>query len=91
MTTVSLNGAMLQMEIDTGTALTLISETTFSELWPRGNSPHLESTSIHLQTYSGEELKVVGRVVGVGSRWRWRIWDWWWLVVACLVGIGWVG
>ena len=62
-TTVCLNGTTLQMEIDTGSALTLISETTFSKLWPKGHSPHLESTSIRLQTYSGEELKVVGRMV----------------------------
>ena len=66
MVPVVIDGATLLMEIDTGSALTLISQTTFSALWPQGKSPHLESTSIRLRTYSGEELRVVGRaVVGV--------------------------
>ena len=60
---VDINGATLLMEIDTGSALTLVSETTFAQLWPRGKSPRLESTSIRLMTYSGEELRVVGRAV----------------------------
>ena len=51
------------MEIDTGSALTLVSQATFSKLWPQGNSPPLASTPIRLRTYSWEELKVVGRVV----------------------------
>ena len=62
-TTITLNGATLQMEIDTGSALTLISETTYSTLWPKGNSPRLEPTPVRLRTYSGEELRVVGRAV----------------------------
>ena len=66
MVPVVIDGATLLMEIDTGSALTLISQTTFSALWPQGKSPHLESTSIRLRTYSGEELRVVERaVVGV--------------------------
>ncbi|ETW98460.1 MAG: hypothetical protein ETSY2_42800 [Candidatus Entotheonella gemina] len=63
MTTITLNGATLQMEIDTGSALTLISEATYSALWPKGNSPRLEPTPVRLRTYSGEELRVVGRAV----------------------------
>ena len=51
------------MDIDTGSALTLISQATFSKLWPGRNAPHLESTSVRLRTYSGEELRVVGRAV----------------------------
>ena len=61
--TVTINGATQQMEIDTGSALTLISQATFSKLWPDGNAPHLESTAVRLRTYSGEELEVVGRAV----------------------------
>ena len=60
---VDIDGATLQMEIDTGSALTLISQATFSQLWPQGKSPSLQSTPIRLRTYSGEELKVVGRAV----------------------------
>ena len=39
--TVTVDGATLQMEIDTGSALTLISKATFSKLWPEGQSPRL--------------------------------------------------
>ena len=63
LTTLSINSSTLQMEIDTGSALTLISQATFSKLWPGRNAPHLESTSVRLRTYSGEELRVVGRAV----------------------------
>ena len=61
--TVTVDGAILQMEIDTGSALTLISQATFSKLWPEGQSPRLEGTTVRLKTYSGEELEVLGRVV----------------------------
>ena len=61
--TVTVEGATLQMEIDTGSALTLISQATFSKLWPEGQSPRLEGTTVRLKTYSGEELEVLGRVV----------------------------
>ena len=60
---VDVNGTTLQMEIDTGSALTLISQETFSKLWPQGEAPQLEKTSLRLRTYSGEELKVIGRAV----------------------------
>ena len=61
--TVTVNNAKLQMEIDTGSALTLISQATYSSLWPKGLSPPLLSTTVRLRTYSGEELKVLGRAV----------------------------
>ena len=54
------------MEIDTGSALTIVSQETFSQLWSHEHTPRLTKTSIRLRTYSGEELEVVGRaVVGV--------------------------
>ena len=71
LTTVTINDATLQMEIDTGSALTLISESTFSKLWPQGNAPHLENTGIRLRTYTGKEIKVLGRAwvrVGCGGQ-----------------------
>ena len=61
LTTVAVNNAKLQMEIDTGSALTLISQATYSSLWPEGLSPPLQSTTVRLRTYSGEELEVLGR------------------------------
>lgn len=60
---VELQGAPLTMEIDTGAALSLISKATYSQLWPEQEAPTLEKTLIRLRTYTGEELKLVGKVV----------------------------
>ena len=60
---IDINGATLQMEIDTGSVLTPIGQAIFSNLWSQGNAPILESTPIRLRTYSREELMVVGRAV----------------------------
>ena len=79
LTTVTISGATLQMEIYTGSAATLVSQSTFSKLWPEGNSPHLEGTTVRLKTYSGQELEVEGRAVvrvRYGGR-LWRTWGWW--------------
>ena len=81
------------MEIDTGSALTLISQETFRRLWPQGESPKLDSTPIRLRTYSGEELEVVGRA-RVRVRYRGQEGEELGLVVrvrVCSVGIGWAG
>ena len=52
----SLNGAPTQMELDTGAALSLISESTYTQLWKI--PPTLEPTSMRLRTYSGQPLTV---------------------------------
>ena len=51
------------MEIDTGASLSLISQTTYSQLWPEGGAPALEKSTFRLRTYTGEELKLVGKAV----------------------------
>ena len=60
---VEVEGAPLWMEIDTGAALSLISKTTYSQLWSEGRAPTLEKLPIRLRTYTGEELKLVGKAV----------------------------
>ena len=40
MVSVCISGATLQMEIDTGSVLSLVSQEVFSRLWPPGKSPH---------------------------------------------------
>ena len=55
-----MNGATLRMQVDTGAALSLISETTYSKACPSGNAPVVQKTSVRLRTYTGEELKLVG-------------------------------
>ena len=44
LTVVTINGSKLQVEIDTGSTLTLISQTIFAKLWPDiSKAPHLET------------------------------------------------
>ena len=54
---VLVDNCSVPMEVDTGASVTLISESTFFQLWPgRG----LSETSVRLQTYSKEPLVVMG-------------------------------
>ena len=49
----------VSMEIDTGATYSLVSETTYQELWPdRG----LDKSIVKLCTYSGEALEVLGSI-----------------------------
>ena len=57
---VQVNGSNLHMEIDTGAAVSLISEATYSRLWAGSSAPKLEPSDLKLRTYSGEELELVG-------------------------------
>ena len=64
------------MELDTGAAVTIISEQKYRESFPKGR---LKRSSILLKTYTGERLAVVGDMdVKVqyenqinGSPWEW--------------------
>ena len=59
-TTVKINTAKLQMEVDTGASLSLISEATYSNLRRKMMPvPVLSPSTIKLRTYSGEELQVM--------------------------------
>ena len=49
----------LQMEVDTGAALSVVSETTFRRLWPFES---LEPSTTRLRTYTGEQVQVLGSV-----------------------------
>lgn len=57
--TLSVAGQKLRMEIDTGASLSLVSEETYTKLWP---NKRLLPTSVKLNTYSGEKLPVVGQM-----------------------------
>ena len=54
---VKLDNCLVNMEVDTGASLTLMSETTFSGLWP-GRS--LQPSQVRLQSYLKEPIPVVG-------------------------------
>ena len=47
----------LLMEVDTGVAYSLISDTTFKEFWP---DRRLEKSDVRLCTYSAEPIEVLG-------------------------------
>ena len=54
--TVNVNSKPLQMEVDTGASLSIISEETFNKEF---NQTELKPTDITLQTYSGEPLTIL--------------------------------
>lgn len=54
---VQLDGKSLNMELDTGACISLVSQTTFSRLFP---DKQLQPSTAHLSTYSGEEIVTVG-------------------------------
>ena len=60
--TVRLNEAKISMEVDTGAAVSLISDTTFKGLWPEASRPPLQPSSVLLRTYTGEQLSLLGQV-----------------------------
>ena len=55
--TLTIEGKLVQMDIDTGASLSLISEQTYLELWP---SATLQQTLTQLKTYTGTPVKVLG-------------------------------
>lgn len=60
MLTVKVNNQDLEMELDTGASLSIISEKIFKSVFK--DSIRLDSTNISLRTYSGELLPVLGTV-----------------------------
>ena len=54
---VKLDECLVTMEVDTGAAVTLMSEATFANLWP---GRELHPSRVRLQAYSGEPIPVVG-------------------------------
>ena len=48
------------MEIDTGAAKSMISENTFTQLWPNHKAPSVKPTNATLKTHTGEKIKPVG-------------------------------
>ena len=58
MVQVVVNGAPLQMEVDTEASVSLISVSTYLSLWKV--PPKLQPTTIQLRTYSGQQLTILG-------------------------------
>ena len=51
----------LQLEVDTGASASVISESTYRELWPE-DPPNLLETQVKLRTYTGEKIKILGSI-----------------------------
>ena len=60
-TTVILNGREVVMEVDTGAAVSVISEETYRQTW-KNNPPALQPSAAKLKTYTGETLTVLGTI-----------------------------
>ena len=67
---VNLEGKVLDMEVDIGASLSLISETTFKSLWDASAAPALQESTVRLRTYTGEEITVLGSIQ-VTARTKW--------------------
>ena len=59
---VQLNQTFLNMEVDTGASVSVISKDTYSKLWPSALAPPIESSDVQLQTYTGHSLPVLGTI-----------------------------
>ena len=55
---VSLNGVPVEVEVDTGATLSIISKATYHKLWPPLSAPSLQPTTVSLKTYTGEPITV---------------------------------
>ena len=58
---VQVDNKYLQMEVDTGVSVSLISERTWRNLWKNG-TPKLNPAKVVLRSYSGESIKVLGEM-----------------------------
>ena len=60
--TMMLDQAEVVMEVDTGASISVTSESTFRKTW-KGSGPKLQSSNVHVKTYTGESLVVIGSIV----------------------------
>jgi len=58
---VGVDNSELEMEVDTGASVSIISEETYNRLWP-DQKPTLRESSITVRTYSGEQLTIKGTI-----------------------------
>ncbi|KRZ10956.1 Uncharacterized protein T11_18511 [Trichinella zimbabwensis] len=68
MLTVYLNGKSLKMEIDSGSACSIINDETFRSLWPM-KGPKITMTKKRLQTWSKQKLETLG-TTDVEVQWK---------------------
>jgi len=57
---INVNDKPLCLEVDTGAALSIISESTCHTLWPEGTAPALRNTNARLKSYTGDVINIKG-------------------------------
>ena len=55
-----INQQKVEMEIDTGAAVTLVNEATFKALWSKRKASGLRRPQVQLRTYLGKSVTLVG-------------------------------
>ncbi|KRY99853.1 hypothetical protein T11_16783, partial [Trichinella zimbabwensis] len=68
MLTVYLNGKPVKMEVDSGSAFSIISDETFKSHWPV-KAPRITMTKKRLQTWSKQKLEMLG-TIDVEVQWK---------------------
>ena len=58
--TMQINAIDLEMELDNGATLSIISEQTYHKLFPVGLIPLLKTSKAQLKTYMGEAIQILG-------------------------------
>ena len=58
--TLTVDGHGLQMELDTGSAVSVMSEATYKAVWNVENLPTLQPSQVHLHMYTGDINPVLG-------------------------------
>lgn len=59
---VKMNGKKVQMEVDTGASMLIISDSTYHTLQMTPTNPVLQGTDVKLTTYTGENVPEVGAI-----------------------------
>ena len=60
--TLKVNGIDLEIELDTGATLSVISEQTYHKSFSAGKAPPLKTITTQLTTYTGEAIDILGEV-----------------------------
>ena len=61
-TVLTVNDIQMEMEIDTGASVSLISKSTFDKFQSSAEFPPLMNEQINLRTYKGKEINVLGSI-----------------------------
>ena len=60
--TITVDGADMQMEVDTGAALSVISNSVYQDHWANREAPAFQPTETSLTTYTGHKVSILGTI-----------------------------